>query len=381
MTDDLTRPLGVNARPSGSTPIWTLFALSLFAVAIVTAGGLYWLQRDLFSPPSEMQASKPEIETPQSEVAVQASPESPQKEAPSGPATLEPAEPTGDIKPLEPKTEIERQEPSVAHRPDPRLIERISSGYLPKRSDENLRPMDFYARQPATEGNFGIARVVLIVGGLGISQTGTQQAIRRLPPDVTLAFAPYGNSLQRWTEDARKAGHELLLQLPMEPIDFPSNNPGQHTLLSKAQTVENMANLHWLMSRMTNYVGVMNYLGGKLLGDEHALKPIFDELAERGLLFVDDGSVRNTRSDNTARGALLPFAKADARIDTLRERSKIAKELEELAKQAKRTGLAIGYANAFPETIAMLAQFAANAEKDGIEITPVSAIVRDPQRE
>ncbi len=269
----------------------------------------------------------------------------------------------------------------MAHLPDPALSEKVDDGILPKRGADGQRPLDVYSRQPATEGNFGVARVVLIVGGMGISQTGSQQAVRKLPGAVNLAFAPYGNSLSRWMQEARRSGHEILLQVPMQPYDWPSNDPGPNTLLADADPQANLANLHWAMTRITNYVGVVNFLGGKLLSQEPALAPIFDDLAKRGLLFVDDGSMANSRSAEAASAARLPFARADIQIDAVRTRREIAAQLDQLVTQARRTGLAVGMANAFPETIEMLAQFAAGAEKLGIEITPVSAIVSDPERE
>ncbi|WP_412160064.1 divergent polysaccharide deacetylase family protein, partial [Pantoea sp. SIMBA_079] len=67
------------------------------------------------------------------------------------------------------------------------------------------------------------------MGGLGLSQTGSMEAIDKLPQEVTLGFAPQGNSLQRWMQAARQNGHELVLQLPMEPFDYPRVNPGRNT--------------------------------------------------------------------------------------------------------------------------------------------------------
>lgn len=273
-----------------------------------------------------------------------------------------------------------RQEIALAHLADPQLLERGAFGAIPKRGGDGRRPLDAYSREAATEGNFGVARVVLIVGGIGISQTSSQNAIRKLPGAVTLAFAPYGNSLGRWMQEARKAGHELLLQVPMQPYDWPQNNPGPNTLLAETDAEQNLANLHWTMSRITNYVGVVNYLGGKLLASGDALAPVFNELAARGLAFVDDGSMANSRSSEVAKAARLPYARADIQIDAVRTRRDIAVKLDELVKQARRTGLAIGVATAFPETIDMLAQFAAEADKLGIEITPVSAVLDDPER-
>ena len=294
--------------------------------------------------------------------------------------TLVPLKPRLTPKPLPQAAPIRRQELALAHLPDPQLIERGASGVIPRVSPDGVRAMDLYSRQPDTEGNFGVARVVIVVGGLGISQTSTKSAITSLPPTVTLAFAPYGNSLNRWMQMARKGGHELLLQLPMEPIDYPQNNPGPHTLRAEADLEENLANLHWAMSRLTNYVGVSNYLGNKILQQPAGLSPIFAEISKRGLLFFEDGSVKNSMGPGVAVKELVPYAKADILIDNVRSRSAIASKLNELAAQAKRTGLAVGMANAFPDSIAMISEFARRAKQNGIEITPVSAIVKDPNK-
>ncbi len=333
----------------------------------------------------------PKTETPKAEEpkVVKVIPQSEHTLDPNG-GNLQEIKPLEQLQPLKPLIpvlqppvqvkEIRRQEQALAHLPDPALSERGATGVIPKRSKGGLRAMDLYSRQADIEGNFGVARVVIIIGGLGISQSSTQTALQKLHPNVTLAFAPYGNSLKRWMQDARKKGHELLLQLPMEPIDYPKNNPGPHTLKADANLQENIANLHWAMSRITNYVGVMNYLGNKLLAQPASLSPIFSEISERGLLFVEDGTVRNSVAQGVAVKELVPYAKGNILLDNVRSRSAIAEKLVKLAEQAKRTGMAIGVGNAFPDTIDLVAQFAQQAKQNGIEITPVSSVVRDPQK-
>ncbi|MCP4072671.1 MAG: divergent polysaccharide deacetylase family protein [Hyphomicrobiales bacterium] len=267
----------------------------------------------------------------------------------------------------------------LAHLPDPELVEKTSVGQLPVKSPDGLRALDIYSRQPDTEGNFGVARIVIIVGGLGISQTSTDQAIRTLPSGVTLAFAPYGNSLPRWMQTARKSGHELLMQIPMEPFGYPQTSAGARSLLSSADTKLNRENLYWSLGRITNYVGVMNYLGGKMLTSPEKLTPVFEELSDRGLMFVDDGSIRNSVATTVSKSTGLPNARAHMTIDSLRTRSAITKKLGELEETAKRTGLAIGVATAFPESITLIAKFLKNAKKRGLELTPVSAIASEPK--
>lgn len=272
-----------------------------------------------------------------------------------------------------------RKRQTLPHIPDPELIEKTAEGSLPVKSPDGLRPLDVYSRQPDTEGNFGVARIVLIVGGLGISQTSTQQAISTLPAGVTLAFAPYGNSLTRWMQTARKGGHELLMQIPMEPFGYPQTSAGKYSLLSSADTQENSKNLHLTLGRITNYVGVMNYLGGKMMTSPQQLTPILEELSERGLMFVDDGSVRNSMAKELAKSANLPFSRSHMIIDSIRTRSGIGKKLKLLETKAKQTGLAIGVASAFPESISQIANFLKNAKSRGLELTPVSAIATEPK--
>lgn len=281
------------------------------------------------------------------------------------------------IKPT-PSPRVIGQKKGYSHIPEKDLSEKGATGILPKLGNDGRRAMDVYAREPDTTGNFGVARVVIIVAGVGISQTSSQQAVRDLHPATTLAFAPYGNSLNRWMQTARKKGHEIILQLPMEP--FGQANPGPHTLKSNAAAQENIANLHWSMSRITNYVGVMNYLGAKISADANALKPIFDDLAERGLFYLDDGTAGKSKTELAAALSVLPYAKAHIQIDETRTRREITKKLQALTVEAKRNGIAIGVANAFPETIALLAEYGKKAAESGIEITPLSAVVKDPQK-
>src|SRR5690606_29233738 len=95
---------------------------------------------------------------------------------------------------------------------------------------DGTRPMDAYARPSSAMAATGTSRIAIIVGGLGVSTTGTANALAKLPPDVTLAFAPYGDDLGRAAANARQTGHEILLQIPLEPFDYPNNDPGPHTL-------------------------------------------------------------------------------------------------------------------------------------------------------
>ncbi|MGG7519318.1 divergent polysaccharide deacetylase family protein [Allorhizobium undicola] len=263
------------------------------------------------------------------------------------------------------------QEPRMAAIPNPDLIENSAVGPLPIIGPDGLRPVEQYARP--WSGAHG-TRIAIIVGGMGLSQTGTQKAIKLLPEEVTLAFAASGNSLNRWMQEARRAGHEILLQVPMEPIGYPANDPGRGTLQVGKSAEETLTSLHRSMASVTNYTGIINYMGGRFMADAAAFEPVLRELAGRGLLFIDDGSSAQSLSESLARTVELPHAIADLQIDDQLKDEAILKRLDELERIAKRNGAAIGVASAFDESIAAITKWTHEAKARGIEIVGVSAL-------
>jgi polysaccharide deacetylase 2 family uncharacterized protein YibQ len=267
------------------------------------------------------------------------------------------------------------QDARTADLPDEALIEETPEGKLPVIAADGTRPVDRYARP--WSGARG-TRIAIVVGGLGLSQTGTQRALDTLPEDITLAFAATGNSLFRWMPVARKGGHEILLQLPLEPFDYPDNNPGRLTLLSEDSAATNLKRLHEAMGRMTNYTGVMNYLGGRFLADSDALEPIMQDISKRGLLFLDDGSSAQSLSATYAKAFSSPHAFADVVLDQEVSKAAVLKKLDELERIALRKGQAIGVASAFDESVNAVTEWAREAQGRGIEIVGVSALADVP---
>ena len=111
---------------------------------------------------------------------------------------------------------------------------------------------------------------------------------------MTLAFVPYGADVAALATRARDAGHEILLQVPMEPFDYPDNDPGPQTLLTTLTPQQNIDRLHTVMGKFQGYVGMTNTMGARFTASEDSFAPILRETAKRGLIFVDDGS--NPRS-------------------------------------------------------------------------------------
>lgn len=255
--------------------------------------------------------------------------------------------------------------------PDRRLIERGKHGQLPKVGEDGARPHQVYARPaPAADGR---PRIAILVGGLGISAAATSDAISKLPGEMSLAFAPYGAELDRQVQRARADGHEVLLQAPMEPFDYPDNDPGPHTLTTSASAEENVDRLRWVMSRFPGYVGVVNFMGARLAANEAALTPIVREIAQRGLMVIDDGSSGRSLLAQLGTTLRTPSLQADLVVDAAPRAEAIDRELARLEQLARERGLAVASASALPVTVERLQRWARGLEQRGFRLVPVTA--------
>ncbi|ALL14758.1 divergent polysaccharide deacetylase family protein [Caulobacter henricii] len=237
---------------------------------------------------------------------------------------------------------------------------------LPIIAANGRTPAEAYARPFTATGR---PKVSVIIGGLGLNPQTTRAAIETLPPEVTLSFAPYAEGLQGWIDLARANGHEVLLETPMEPADYPANDPGPYTLIAANRPEDTVRKLEWLMSRATGYFGLSNYLGARFVESDAAMNTFNAALKARGLAFVDDGLAAR-------RGGAIPRASADKVIDDELSASAIDAQLRGLEMGANARGQALGSGFAYPVTINQVRAWANGLSARGLQLAPASALTR-----
>jgi polysaccharide deacetylase 2 family uncharacterized protein YibQ len=258
---------------------------------------------------------------------------------------------------------------------DPKLIEKTRHGGIPVIAADGARPSAAYARPRELPANRKDApRIAIVISGVGISASGTADAFGKLPPTVTFALAPYAADIEKLAARALGENHEVLLQVPMEPFDYPDNDPGPQTLLTSLTPAQNVDRLQYLMSRMQGYVGVTSYMGARFTASEPVLAPILRETAKRGLIYVDDGASTRSVAGQVAGSNGLPFAKADLVLDATPTSAEIERSLVRLEMLARDNGNAVGFAAAQPGTIARIADWAKKVEERGFVLVPITMV-------
>jgi len=370
LRDDLHTPLGQTPRPpplSARLKPLRLWGRALALGVLAAAGGaVYWR---LSAPPPQAVAIIPfdAIKT----VAPPAPPApSPTQEAVKMFPPQSGFTPGHSPQIIEVEQQLAAKLPTA---PDRRLVEPSKYGLLPRVGPDGARPSDVYAR-PFADTNItrGAPRIAVFVGGLGLNIGTTDEAIARLPPAVSLGFAPYGAELEGAAARARDAGHETWLQAPMEGIG--GDVPGPHTLMASASPAENQDALHWLMGRFPGYVGVANYLGAKFAAEAQALSPVLAEISKRGLLYLDDGTAPVAKTAEIASGVGLKAVRADG--VALGDGAAVDNMLAAVETLARRQGFAIVSASALPATLDHLIPWAQALGDKGFTLVPVSTLAR-----
>ncbi|MBU3970677.1 MAG: divergent polysaccharide deacetylase family protein [Alphaproteobacteria bacterium] len=244
------------------------------------------------------------------------------------------------------------------------------NGPLPTIATDGRVPAQAYARPFRSNGR---PRVALIVGGLGLNAVTTRAAIERLPAEVTLSFVPYAEGLQGWIDLARAQGHEVMLEMPMEPSGYPDNDPGPHTLLASGQPADIQARMNWLLGRATGYFGVTNYMGDRFATSDSGMSAFLTILRQRGVAFLDDGSM-------SRRPGAWARASANRIIDEEQNPTAIVAQLNALEALAKGQGQALGTGFSYPVTVEAVARWTADMDARGLQLAPASAMTQRPGR-
>ena len=272
-----------------------------------------------------------------------------------------PARPIGTAPSLASITSVQIAEPDAA------LLQRTAYGRAPRIADDGRRASRVYSRPFALGEDPNVA---LIVGGLGLNRALTERAIDELPPDVTLAFAPYAKDLNSWAKRAREAGHEFMIELPMENRRDEGEALGPATLLTTRNTAQNLQRLDWILSRTEGYFGVTNYLGAHFSADRNAINPVLERIAAAGLAYVDDSGAikgRKARDFVTVSRLIDPGFGA--------EKGRTARDLESLEKLASQSGAAIGKTYVNADTLDLIIEWTDSLASRGLALAPASAVL------
>ncbi len=255
---------------------------------------------------------------------------------------------------------------------NPALSEKADAGMLPSIGNDGTKPWRYYAKPYERKGS--LPMIAIIVTGLGQSKAVSESAAK-LPENFSLSFSPYAKDIASWVKTARIAGHEVFIDLPLEPANYPATDPGPYGLLTGKGQDNNDAHLQWIMARTQGYTGFVTSQNEAFSSNAELFKALLQALGNRGLMLVVGHEPAKSDTKQALETGTTANITADVLIDEDLSAAAIRARLTSLEQIAKTRGYAIGIASAFPVTMQQLNDWAAKLPEEGFVLVPVTFIV------
>ena len=219
---------------------------------------------------------------------------------------------------------------------------------------------------------FKSPRVALIIDDVG-SVRKAADAMLQVPARLTWSVMPFTRYAAEYIQSARERGFEVMLHLPLEPLD-PKNNPGPGVIKRDWTAEKIVGQLKADLDQIPGAVGLNNHMGSAGTADGRLMDILMREIKKRGLYFVDSMTTDLSVGEKVARSHQVKFKKRDVFIDNLPDPDSKKKALRKLIKIALAKGEAIGIGHVRNGTAEAIIEMLPEFEKAGVDLVTVSEL-------
>jgi polysaccharide deacetylase 2 family uncharacterized protein YibQ len=216
--------------------------------------------------------------------------------------------------------------------------------------------------------------IAIVLDDVGAAPSDVPGALA-LPGPITLSIMTYAPNAARIATDAHQAGHEIMVHVPMEPVNRDAD-PGKNALLTNLSADEIAHRLDWGLAQFQGYVGINNHMGSKFTQNAAGMRVVLEALKARGLLFLDSRTIANSVGDSLAAELGVAHVQRDVFLDDVVDEADIMKELARTEAIAKKHGMAVAIGHPHPDTIQALRQWIPAAKARGFVLVPISVIAK-----
>jgi polysaccharide deacetylase 2 family uncharacterized protein YibQ len=197
-----------------------------------------------------------------------------------------------------------------------------------------------------------------------------------LPTEIGFAILPF---LPRSSETAvalHEAGHEIWLHLPMEPENYPADDPGPGAILMAMTPDELRTTLHSAINNIPHAIGVNNHMGSRATADLKTMTWIMQDLKSRGMAFIDSRTTVRTVAEEAAQAQGVATNRRHVFLDNERSPAAIRAQLDEAVYRSRMEGEIIAIGHLDRVTIEVLSQELPAISALGADLVRPSDLVR-----
>jgi polysaccharide deacetylase 2 family uncharacterized protein YibQ len=223
-----------------------------------------------------------------------------------------------------------------------------------------------------------LRHAAIIIDDLG-SDLGAARKLLELPCPLTFSVLPHLRYSVEIADQAHRSGREVMLHLPMQPEPGSSvaTGPGEIRIGTSSEEVASIIERD--LDSVPYSAGVNNHMGSRATANPALMADVMKVLAERRLFFVDSRTTADSVALDLARRQGIPAFYRSVFLDDTETVDYSLGQLRELRRVVEAQGAALAIGHPYPTTLAALAQFFPEFERDGIQLVPASQLVRLPE--
>ena len=215
--------------------------------------------------------------------------------------------------------------------------------------------------------------IVLILDDVGFEHQPIDEAMR-IDPNVNFSILPNGSEARTFADRLHARGFELLCHLPMEPIDYPKQQPGANAIFTSMSDDEIAATTRRNVDAVPNARGVNNHMGSRATLDSRVMRDVLNALPKE-LYFIDSKTSGGSIAGRMAKEMNIPTASRNVFLDDVQSERAVRRQVEMLSEIAAERGVAVGIGHPYPVTIRVLNELAPSLRARGFRFVRASEVV------
>jgi polysaccharide deacetylase 2 family uncharacterized protein YibQ len=224
------------------------------------------------------------------------------------------------------------------------------------------------------------ARLAVVLYGFG-EDVAMADSFFALPAPFAVAVVPGTRASERVLMRARERDRELVLHLPLEPLNYPRINPGPGTVLVSMKPGRISATVDRYLDQAGAVAAVANHMGSLATQDMTVMTAVYRELKRRHVPFLHISPAAGAVCKSLAASMGVNYAESDAVVDS-ETRGEGTKALERrwaaLLQQARGRGQLVVMLRATPVTMRWLPHAMEPKRLAGVSVVPLASLLDKP---
>lgn len=219
-------------------------------------------------------------------------------------------------------------------------------------------------------------KIAIIIDDMGYSKEAFEE-LAKLNIKLTFSFFPGGTYTKVLASEAYSKGFDCMLHLPMEPISFPKDNPGNDAVFVNMDKgkIKKLVEKH--LKSVPFIVGVNNHMGSRATQEKDIMLVVLNEVKTNNLIFVDSLTTEKSTAEKAAKEIGFKILKRDIFLDSEQSDEFTKNALKRLVAMAKKRKRVLAIGHPLKSTINALREEIPFMLGEGMEFVPVSQLYPD----